>query len=124
MVDFAIEASGSTDAMETAYSSIKPFGGLCIIAGNASSSSKIKIYPMDLIQGKNIIGSWGGDTDSDNDILKYCNWHFNNKIKLSNLVSGEYPLHKINTAISNLKDGINGRALINMDLNKTKVNKL
>lgn len=124
LLDYSIEAAGSTEVMETAYSSIKPFGGLCVIAGNASSNSKISINPMDLIQGKNISGSWGGETDSDKDILKYCSWHDNDKIRLSNLISREYPLHEINTAISDLKNGINGRALINMDLNENKVSKL
>ncbi|MBT3250937.1 MAG: zinc-binding dehydrogenase [Candidatus Marinimicrobia bacterium] len=124
LLDFAIEATGSTDVMEKAYSSIKPFGGLCIIAGNASPKSKIKINPMDLIQGKSIIGSWGGETDSDKDILKYCDWHQSKKISLSKLVSAEFPLHEINTAISNLKAGINGRALINMNSIENEVSKI
>ena len=69
-VDYAIESAGRKDTMETALQSVRNGGGICIIAGNLPNGEKISIDPMDLIGGKNIMGTWGGETKPDEDIPK------------------------------------------------------
>jgi S-(hydroxymethyl)glutathione dehydrogenase/alcohol dehydrogenase len=68
-VDFAIEAAGQKMTMEVAFKAVKDKGGLCILAGNLPTGQNISIDPFDLIKGKRIIGTWGGETDPDKDII-------------------------------------------------------
>lgn len=113
-VDYAIEAAGIKEAMETAFSSVKDKGGLCIIAGNLPEGKKISINPFDLIKGKKIIGTWGGETKPDIDIPKYIDFYNNKKLPLEGLISKTYKFEEINEAIFELKKGNITRAVIQM----------
>ncbi|NQV49888.1 MAG: zinc-binding dehydrogenase [Candidatus Marinimicrobia bacterium] len=111
-VKYSIESAGSIVSMETAFKSVMNNGGKCIIAGNLPHGKQFSIDPMDLILGKNICGSWGGETNPDLDIPKYVEWHLEHKLNLSALLTHEYSLGDINRAFSELKAGKVGRALV------------
>jgi S-(hydroxymethyl)glutathione dehydrogenase/alcohol dehydrogenase len=111
-VDFAIEAAGQRETMETAFKSVKDKGGLCILAGNLPAGQQISIDPFDLIKGKRIIGSWGGETDPDRDIPNYVDHFLSEKLDLSFFTSDIYQLDKINDSLSVLATGQINRALI------------
>jgi len=115
-VDFSIEAAGRKDTMEIAFKSVKTNGGKCILAGNLPEGESIVIDPMDLINGKRIVGTFGGETNTDLDIPKYTDWYLSKKLPLSKLITREYSLNNINEAITDLKTGGLIRALINMSL--------
>ena len=112
-VDFAIEAAGKKEAMETAFKSIRSGCGKCIIAGNLTDGETISIEPMDLIKGKNIVGTWGGETKTDEDIPKYIDWYIEDKLKLNELITHVYKLEDINIAFDDLVNGKVCRAVIN-----------
>lgn len=114
-VDYAIEASGKREAMETAFKIVKDQGGLCVLAGNLPHQEKISIDPFDLIKGKRIIGTWGGETQPDYDIPLYVDLYLKGKLKLDDLITHEYRLEQINEAFTDLEKGKVGRALIRMD---------
>jgi S-(hydroxymethyl)glutathione dehydrogenase/alcohol dehydrogenase len=80
-VDYAVECSGSKDAMEAAFKSLND-KGLAIIAGNIRSGEKIQIDPFDLIKGKRIIGSWGGGTNIEEDMKIYAKNLFKNSFPI------------------------------------------
>lgn len=113
-VDFTIEAAGQRETMETAFASVKDKGGLCILAGNLPVGQKISIDPFDLIKGKQIVGTWGGETEPDTDIHNYVNQFLSDRLKLSFLTSDLYCLDEINHSFNYLESGKVNRALIEL----------
>ena len=109
--DFCIETSGSTKMIEKGFDLIKNDGKL-IFASHPENSKKIKLNPHDLISGKKIYGSWGGNCNLDNDIEKIFKY-FNKKNVFSS--SGKisfFNLESINKAFKKVISGEINRALI------------
>ena len=113
-VDYAIEAAGHRETMETAFQSVRDNGGLCVLAGNLQHGERISLDPFDLIKGKRIIGTWGGETQPDRDIPLYVNLYLSGRLKLDGLITHIYSLENINQALDDLEEGKVGRALIEM----------
>lgn len=111
-VDAAFEAAGLPQTMETAFSSVAAGGGLCVLAGNVSFGEKIRLDPFDLIKGRRIVGTWGGETVPDQDIPQYAEMYLDGKFPFDQLISHEWPLDQINTAFDQLEAGKVSRALI------------
>jgi S-(hydroxymethyl)glutathione dehydrogenase / alcohol dehydrogenase len=114
-VDYAVDASGNKVAMETAFSSIKTKGGVCVIAGNLSKEEKISFHPFDLIQGKRIMGTWGGESKPDQDIPRYVRAYLRGTLPMDVLITHEYALENINQAFGVLVKGQAGRIVIKMN---------
>jgi S-(hydroxymethyl)glutathione dehydrogenase / alcohol dehydrogenase len=117
-VDYSIEAAGRAETIESAFKSIKYGGGLCVIAGHPSYEERIQLDPFDLIRGRKIEGSWGGECQPDKDIPMYIKYYKNGKFPLERMVSQVYPLEKINQALFELENGNSHRILIRMDHTK------
>lgn len=111
-VDFAIEAAGQKMTMEAALQSVKDKGGLCILAGNLPTGQNISIDPFDLIKGKRIIGTWGGETDPDRDIDNYVKYFLSGKLNLDIFTSEITNLNNINKALEAFVGGYVNRILI------------
>lgn len=117
-VDCAVEAAGTKETMETAFRSVRDKGGLCVLAGNLPHGGRMELDPFDLIKGKRIVGTWGGETRPDEDIPRYIEEYQAGRLKLSLLITHEYPLERINEAFTDLEKGRVGRALIDMAAGK------
>lgn len=117
-VDCAIEAAGRVETMEMAFGAVRDGGGLCVVAGNLPAGGRICLDPFDLIRGKRIVGTWGGESQPDRDIPRYVDLYQSGKLKLDLLVTHEYGLEDINTAFEDLEHGNVGRALISMKSGK------
>ena len=115
-IDYAIESAGKKESMEMAFKSVRDNGGLCVIAGNLSLGEKIQIDPFDLIKGKRIIGTWGGQTQPDRDIPMYSDWVVSGKLNLKQLVCRVFALKDINEAVEYMEHSAVGRVLIDMEL--------
>ncbi|MCX5712624.1 MAG: zinc-binding dehydrogenase [Candidatus Omnitrophica bacterium] len=113
-VDYSIESAGRKEVMETAFKSVHNGGGLCIIAGNLAHGQTIQMDPFDLIRGKRIIGTWGGQTQPDRDIPVYTGWALSGKLDLKRLICRTYALKEINGAIDYAEQHAVGRVLIDM----------
>ena len=113
-VDYAIEAAGRPEAMETAFRSVRDGGGLCVLAGNLPYGERISLDPFDLIRGKRIVGTWGGESLPDRDIPRYVKLYLDGQLKLDSLITQEYPLRDINQALEDLEQGRLARAVVNM----------
>lgn len=111
-VDYAIEAAGRQQTMEAAIASIRAPGGLAVLAGNLPVGEKISLDPFDLIRGKKVIGTWGGETNPDQDIPRYVSLYLSGKLPLEKLITHSYTLEEINQALEDLETGKVGRALI------------
>ena len=114
-VDYAIEAAGVKEAMELAFNSITD-SGTAVIAGNLKHNEKICIDPFDLIKGKKLLGTWGGETKPERDIPFYENMYLSGKLKLDKLITSKYRLEDINDAFADLENENVMRALIDMSL--------
>ncbi len=111
-VDYAIESAGIKETMEIAFNSVTYNKGLCIIAGNLSNDEQISINPFDLIKGKRIMGTWGGETVPDKDIPAYANLFLAKYLDLKSMIGKTYKLSEINEALDELDKGTEGRILI------------
>ena len=94
--------------MESAMEFLKPRGEL-IIAGNLAGGEKIEIDPFELIGGKTIRGTWGGNTDNpDGDIPYYAE-----ELNIFSILQGnDYKLEQINEAVDNFREGKEIRPII------------
>ena len=109
--DFCIETSGTTSMIEQGFDLIKKKGKI-VFASHPKNSKKIKLNPHDLISGKRIYGSWGGNCNLDIDINKIFEY-FNKKNVFT--TSGKisfYSLENINLAFNKVISGQINRAII------------
>jgi S-(hydroxymethyl)glutathione dehydrogenase / alcohol dehydrogenase len=109
--DFCIETSGSTNMIEQGFNLINKKGKI-VFASHPENSKKIKLNPHDLISGKRIYGSWGGNCNLDIDINKIFEY-FNKKNVFT--TSGKisfYSLENINLAFNKVISGQINRAII------------
>lgn len=113
-VDYAIEAAGRRETMEAALRAVRAPGGLCVLAGNLPHGERISLDPFDLIRGRRLTGTWGGETDPDRDLPRYVNAYVRGDLPLGRLITHEYPLGQINAALADLEAGRLGRALIDL----------
>ena len=72
----------------------------------------ISIDPMDLIQGKKLIGSAGGDSILSKDIPLYTKWFQEGRLELNRMITNVYSLDEINIAFEELLQGKVARNLI------------
>lgn len=112
--DYAVEAAGRKETMEGAIDAIRAFGGKAVLAGNLAVGDRIAVDPFDLIRGKLVVGTWGGETVPDRDIPTYARMYIAKELPLSELISQVYRLEDINQAITDLEEGRVARALIDM----------
>jgi S-(hydroxymethyl)glutathione dehydrogenase / alcohol dehydrogenase len=122
--DVVIEAAGQVAAMENAFQSTRTGGGLCIVAGNLEPGTHISIDPFQLIKGRNIVGSWGGESEIEKDIPEFARMMDKGKYDLRKLVTHTYPLTELNTAMNDLEAGRVGRALLSIGTDQSTPNEI
>ena len=113
-VDYAIECSGARPAMEAAFRSVRRGGGLTVLAGNLPHGGRIEIDPFELIAGRRIIGTWGGDTRPDEDIPRYLEMLKDGRLDPVPLLGEEFALAEVDRAIDALHGGAPGRPLLKL----------
>jgi S-(hydroxymethyl)glutathione dehydrogenase/alcohol dehydrogenase len=113
-LDYSVDSAGRTQTIESAFKAIRSDGGLCVFASHPSAGEKIQIDPYDLICGKQIKGSWGGESYPDRDIPIFVDFYRQGKLPLKKMMTHEYRLEQINEALKGLDVGCVGRILINM----------
>lgn len=114
-VDVAIEASGRVSVMGQALQSVRPRGGRAVVVGNAWKGDTLELDPAEFNQGKQLRGTWGGDTIPSRDFPRYCEMILAGDLDLSPLKEAAYSLAEINTAIDDLESGLVLRPLIDMN---------
>jgi S-(hydroxymethyl)glutathione dehydrogenase/alcohol dehydrogenase len=114
-VDYCIESAGHINTIELGFSLIRKGGGELIFASHPGHGEKISIDPHELISGKKILGSWGGQSNPDNDVPKMHALFAKSDFLLSDLITKRYKLEEINVALYDLECGRVFRPLIVMD---------
>ena len=108
--DYAVDASGNKMAMENAFACIKE-KGVCVIAGNLGKDEKMELHPFELIKGKRIIGTWGGETQPDRDIPAYLKAFSRGQLPIDRMITHRFGLEDINQAFDVLVKGEAGRII-------------
>jgi S-(hydroxymethyl)glutathione dehydrogenase/alcohol dehydrogenase len=114
-VDIAIEATGQPVVMRQALQAVRARGGKAVIVGNAKFGSRLEIDPHQFNQGKQMLGSWGGDNNPDVDFPKYIALLESGGVNLSALQANIYTLADINEALDDLESGKALRPLVRME---------
>lgn len=114
-VDYSVEASGRARTIEDAFNSVRKNGGLCVFASHPPNGEKISIDPYDLICGKKIEGTWGGECDPDRDIPIFGELYRQGKLPLEKLLSARYKIENINEALIDLENKKVARPLIEIN---------
>ncbi|ABD08500.1 Alcohol dehydrogenase superfamily, zinc-containing [Rhodopseudomonas palustris HaA2] len=114
-VDYAIESAGLVRVIEQAFDATRRFGGLCVFASHPRSGEKIALDPFELICGKRILGTWGGDANPDRDVDLLAGLFRAGKLPLASMFSRRYALDEINIALDDLEQRRSVRPLIEID---------
>ncbi len=109
--DYAIDASGNKAAMELGFACIHSHG-VMVIAGNLGKDEKICLHPFELIKGKRIVGTWGGEAIPQKDIPFYVKEYCAGRLALGKLITHEFDLDQINQAFKVLCGGKAGRIVL------------
>jgi S-(hydroxymethyl)glutathione dehydrogenase / alcohol dehydrogenase len=112
--DFAVEASGRARVIEQAFESIRR-GGTCVFASHPAAGERVSLDPFELICGKQIRGSWGGNSTPDDDIPRFAALYRAGKLPLEKLIPRRYTLERVNDALDDLEAGRVGRPVLEID---------
>lgn len=111
-LDVFIDNTGNPQIIELGYNILKPQGKM-VLVGVPKKGNNINIFSLPMHFGKSIIGSHGGETVPQIDIPRINKLYLEKRIKLKNLISKTYNLNEINTAISDIRNGlVSGRVSI------------
>ncbi len=109
--DLVIEASGSVDSIESGFSRLSKSGTL-VFASHPETGSKISLDPHDLIKGKKIFGTWGGDVNPDTEMEIIGKFLVDSGVKLNLLLGDIFTIDEVNQGMAYLKSGKVGRPLL------------
>ena len=100
----------------TALTAVRAQGGRAVVIGNAPKGQTIVLDPWQFNQGKSLLGTWGGDSQPDQDFPKFAELMIEERIDVNPLFSNPYRLENTNDALDDLEGGKLGRPLIDMKL--------
>jgi len=113
--DFCIDTAGKTSTIELAFNAVRRNGGQCVFASHPEAGQKISIDPFELINGKQIKGSWGGHTNPDIDIPIFHQISLKHDLPLAQMITKRYSLDTINDALDDLENGKVMRPLLEIN---------
>lgn len=109
--DCSLDAASYTETIEIAFEALRK-GGRCVFASHPKLGAKISLDPFDLICGKTIKGSWGGDSSPDEIIPKLALLFSDMLPTLEKLVCRYKGVGSINDAIDDLRQNNVIRAIV------------
>ncbi|HEX7474414.1 MAG TPA: zinc-binding dehydrogenase [Dehalococcoidales bacterium] len=112
--DFVFVTVGNIDAIRQGFSMSGP-RGMTVVIGLAMGNLAA-IMPIELVMSEKILtGCGGGSLRTSIDIPNLVSLYQSGRLKLDELISGHYPLEKINDAITSLEKGEALRNIIVME---------
>jgi S-(hydroxymethyl)glutathione dehydrogenase/alcohol dehydrogenase len=107
--DKVIETTGAKQVIELAYN-LTHADGTCVLVG--VPSEKVTIYTLPIHFNKVLTGSHGGDAVPQVDIPRLIRLNQAGRLSLDGIITHEFPLEEINTALDVVRSGAAGRAVL------------
>jgi S-(hydroxymethyl)glutathione dehydrogenase / alcohol dehydrogenase len=107
--DKVIETTGVKSVIEQAYE-LTHSDGTCVLVG--VPSEKVTIYTLPIHFNKTLTGSHGGNARPHIDIPRIMRLARTGRISFEGLITDEYPLEEINSALDKMRSGRSGRILL------------
>jgi Zn-dependent alcohol dehydrogenase len=103
--DYVFVAAGSATAIEQGATLLRR-GGTLVIVGMTAIGVKVRLEALDIADDAlRILGSKMGGTRPRVDIPALVDWYRQGRLKLDELISGRYPLERINEALASAAGG-------------------
>lgn len=112
--DLVIEATGTIDGIETGFANLNDSGTL-VFASHPEAGSMIALDPHDLIKGKKIFGTWGGDVNPDLDMARIGEYIRKSGADLELLLGETFTIDEVNEGLAYLTSGKPGRPLLKLN---------
>ena len=113
-VDVAIDNTGNTSVIESAYE-VTSVKGRTVLVGVPQHTHKASIFTLPLHFDKKLFGSHGGDSFPSVDIPNYLKLITSTKIKMKDMITKRFNLNNINLALDEMKNGSIGKCVIEMN---------
>jgi Zn-dependent alcohol dehydrogenase len=110
----AIDTTGNTDAIEICYE-ISSAKARVILVGVPKKGMTASFYTLPLHFGKSIKGSEGGGSNPDIDIPILLKLISEGHLSFDDYPTHSFPLSEVNIAISQIRNGVIGRMIINFE---------
>jgi S-(hydroxymethyl)glutathione dehydrogenase/alcohol dehydrogenase len=110
-VDKVVETTGVKSVIELAYNVTHPDGS-CVLVGVPTEKVTISTLPIHF--NKVLTGSHGGDCVPDIDIPRIVRLNQAGRLSFEGIITHEFSLDDINTALDVVRSGEAGRVLINV----------
>ena len=107
--DKVIETTGVKQVIEQAYE-LTHADGACVLVG--VPSEKVTIYTLPIHFNKVLTGSHGGDAAPHIDIPRLIRLAKAGRLSFDGIITHEYPLDEINTALEVVRSGNAGRVVL------------
>jgi len=111
-LDVFIDNTGQPPIIEMGYDLVTGQGRV-ILVGVPKNGNTININSLQLHFGKMLTGSHGGEAIPQEDIPRLMRYYRQGKLELRGLLTNEYTLDEVNTAVAHVRDGtVTGRCTI------------
>jgi len=117
LFDYCFEAAGSVKSIQEGFASVKS-NGVLVFASHPKKGDLINLDPYELIKGKTIKGTWGGNFPPDVAIIEIGKRLLKLGLDIKSLTGPKFTLDEVNQGLSYLYSGGPGKPLIDFgDLN-------
>lgn len=113
-VDYSFECAGNVDVLREAFLSTHDGWGLTVLLGVHPTARMLPLHPMELFDGRRIIGSVFGDFKGKTQLPLLAQKCMRGELNLDEFITHELPFTKINEAFQLLIHGISLRCLLHL----------
>ncbi|MED6168654.1 hypothetical protein PIB30_013639 [Stylosanthes scabra] len=113
-VDYSFECAGNLDVLREAFLSAHEGWGLTVVLGIHTSPKLLPIHPMELFDGRRIIGSVFGGFKGKTQLPHFANECIHGVVNLDKFITHELPFEEINKAFDLLIAGKSLRCVLHL----------
>ncbi|OMP02786.1 Alcohol dehydrogenase superfamily, zinc-type [Corchorus olitorius] len=113
-VDYSFECAGNLEVLREAFLSTQFGWGLTVLLGVHPSPRLLPIHPMELFNGREIIGSVFGGFKGKTQLPGFAKQCMCGSLNLDEFITHQLPFEKINEAFQLLVDGKSLRCLLHL----------
>jgi S-(hydroxymethyl)glutathione dehydrogenase/alcohol dehydrogenase len=112
--DLVIESSGTVGGIQSGFENLNN-NGVLVFASHPEEGKRISLNPHDLIKGKRIFGTWGGDINPELDIATIAKFLQLCGADLNLLLGQIFTIDQVNQGLAYLDSGKPGRPLLKLN---------